>query len=538
MKQHPIPLVSQARHAANPSFPARMKQWFAAHAGMISFPALHLSPHDTLPPHQRRFGLLAVAALVAGYTAVMFSYVFALHETEQTHAEDLGIMDQVLWNSAHGHFWHQTICNSVSDLNCMGDVSRWAIHFEPLMVLLVPLYWLGAGPHVLQFIQVFGVALGALPAYWLGSRRLQHVGAGVLLALLYLTMPTLVSAVTYDFHMVTLAAPLLMFALYFLYARNTPGLIITCLLALGTKEQIALDVFMIGLAASVLQHRWRVGAALMGLATGWALLALTVIHLASPLGASPTAMRYGSLAATLQRLPLVVSDPQRRAYLVALWGNTKWVGIFAPWIVALAAPSILLNALSDNVNQYSGRLQYNADIAPFLVVAMLEGGLVLLALMARLAAWLCATRAVRQFAPLRVPLVAFSLPMVLSVNLAMLPEHVASLNLSLQMWPVPSAHTAEFYQVLRRIPPTASVSAQAEIVPHLSQRRAIYQFPDADDVADYIFLDEDSDYYPEPSQQQYDSVVSALLQAPTVQVLYDHDGFVLLENVASLGSTP
>ena len=57
-----------------------------------------------------------------------------LHDTLQTPGEDLGIMDQVLWNTVHGHFMHQTICNPLSDSNCLGDVSRFAIHFEPILI--------------------------------------------------------------------------------------------------------------------------------------------------------------------------------------------------------------------------------------------------------------------------------------------------------------------------------------------------------------------------------------------------------------------
>ena len=57
----------------------------------------------------------------------------------------MGIMDQALWNTLHGAILHQTICNSISDTNCLGDVSRFAIHFEPIMLPLSLLY--ASPPH-------------------------------------------------------------------------------------------------------------------------------------------------------------------------------------------------------------------------------------------------------------------------------------------------------------------------------------------------------------------------------------------------------
>src|SRR5271165_1580662 len=110
-----------------------------------------------------QIGLLLSAAIAVFYCIFMVIYLIVLHRTLGTHAEDMGIMDQVFWNTAHGHFLHQTICNAISDNNCLGDVSRWAIHFEPLMLIFVPLYWVVPGPITLFTLQTVAVAIGALP---------------------------------------------------------------------------------------------------------------------------------------------------------------------------------------------------------------------------------------------------------------------------------------------------------------------------------------------------------------------------------------
>jgi uncharacterized membrane protein len=545
------------------------------------------SPLRPLPPARTgvwsRIGLGLTLLLMVAYTIIFIAYVFALQSTLLTHAEDMGIMDQVFWNTIHGHFWHQTICNSVSDSNCLGDVSRWGIHFEPSMVLLVPIYWVAPGPRTLLAIQVVGVALGALPAYWLASRRLGHPFMGVLLALAYLTMPVLASAVASDFHMVTLAAPALMFAIYFLYARNDRGFWIAALLAMGTKEQIPIDVAMLGLAAILLQGRWRFGLQVIAASAAWAIVALTVIHMASPVGISPTADRYNSILATLERLPQVIQDPLRRQYLITLISNTGYLGLLAPWVLALAAPSALLNDLSTDTNQYSGKFQYNADIAPFLLLSAIEGialawwllnrGVALLQWLmqtaewkrfqaqirvraAHVQAWLAASldrlearvtwlKSPRQHLAVAGDWLKGHSPLLIRPLLVYVTFQGAFLFMLQQpqnrlsvVWPSPTAHTKLAQHFFHLIPTAASVSAQEGLVPHLSHRRDIYQYPDELATAQYVLLDMTANEYPEPDENSYAQAVEATLDAGLFSLVQAQDGYILLDHAPPTVTTP
>jgi hypothetical protein len=78
------------------------------------------------------------------------------------------------------------------------------------------------------------------------------------------------------------------------------------------------------------------------------------------------------------------------------------------------------------------------------------------------------------------------------------------------------------------IPPTASVSAQSKLVPHLSEREHIYLFPYADDLADYVFLDVTSDPYPY-NASQYMREVQRILLSGQYGVLSAQDGYLLLK---------
>src|SRR5690242_18787399 len=168
----------------------RFWQWLGAH---------ERAPEPYSGGRGSRIALLAVAALVFAYVVVGSLYVIGLQNSFGTKAEDLGIMDQTLWNTVHGHFMHQTICNPIGDSNCLGDVSRFAIHFEPILALLAPLYLIAPSVTMLLILQVIVVALGAFPAYLLAARRLRNPLWGVVFASLFLLHPALLMTTIDDF---------------------------------------------------------------------------------------------------------------------------------------------------------------------------------------------------------------------------------------------------------------------------------------------------------------------------------------------------
>jgi len=88
------------------------------------------------------------------------------------------------------------------------------------------------------------------------------------------------------------------------------------------------------------------------------------------------------------------------------------------------------------------------------------------------------------------------------------------------------------------IPPTASVSAQSSLVPHVSQRSQIYQFPYGDNRADYIFLDVISNTYP-LNYEPYIHEVKSLLLNGNYGVVAAQDGYMLFKRgLTSPGISP
>jgi uncharacterized membrane protein len=520
------------------------------------------SPYPELahPPDaaSARLGQIAVLLLAAAFTIFFCLYLFATHDAYLTHAEDMGIMDQALWNTTHGAPLHQTICDIVGDNNCLGDVSRFAIHFEPILLPLALLYRFVPSPKTLQLLQVVIVASGALPAYWIASRRLQSSVAGVVFAAVYLLFPALQAAVTFDFHAVTLSAAFLMFALYFMLARNDAGLIIACLLALATKEEIVVDVALIGGSVMLLQRRWRLGAGLVVLSAGWLVLELAVMHILSPVGHTPLAGRYAGLGGSPAQVarfllthPVAVVqnyllEPNHLYYLRTLLAPASYLPLLSPLTLVIAVPAMAINLLSGDPAMYSGLYQYNADIVPVLVLAAIES-VALLMTLARVVAARAAPpvegllwRRPRSGAQLAAALKSGRVARVMMAGLLAL---TALMSLRAQRlhgdsplaqgftWPQVTQHTLLANSLIQLIPPDASVSAQSDLVPHLSHRRQMYLFPYGEHEAQYVFLDVTGNTYPQGDPSAYVSGVQALLASGQFGLVAARDGYLLLKRL-------
>ena len=535
---------------------------------------LFIAPYRELPPAPQgrwpRIAITLVTLLALAFVIYFTAYAWATFDAFLANAEDMGIMDQALWNTLHGATLHQTICNSISDTNCLGDVSRFAIHFEPIMLPLSLLYLLAPTPKALMLLQAVVVAGGVFPVYWIACRRLSSPLAGLIFATGYLLYPALQSAVMFDFHAVTLSMAFLLFAIYFMLTRNNVGLVIACVLALSTKEEIPLDILMLGLAILIFQRRRKMGLGLILLSLAWLAMALVVMRHFSPVGHSPTATRYGYLgenpaqaALYLATHPINLLRDQMLAhggleYLNRMLGAFSFLGLASPLALALCLPALMINLLSSSQSMHIGAHQYSAEVVPFMLFAAISGVAVLwrasrllrphaslairrlgdlarrgdddemprLRLRLRLPA-LSAIRAPRAFLVLLlVVTLAGIVVQQRLVNFSNLPQ------VTFWAWPTATAHSELADSVVALIPPDASVCAQNTLVPHLSQRRFIYQYPYAADQADYVVLDTKGYIYPFANQDDYNQSVRDLLASGNYTTIFDLDGYLVLQRAS------
>jgi uncharacterized membrane protein len=397
---------------------------------------------------------------------------------------DLGIMDQVVWNTAHGHIFLLTAPNGLS------TVSRFAIHADFLLALLAPFYWIYSSPNTLLLIQALVVGLGAIPLYYLGNDILKNKLLALLIALAYLLCGPLERAVIFDFHAVTLASAFFLFAFYYLYKQKYWWFVIFAILAISTKETMTFLVITLGFYIIFTQKRWKVGLAVVAASAVWFYLLLWHImpgsrpdesaHFAldyySKYGSSP-----GQIVKTILFKPYVwlpdIFNQTDLTYLLTFVAPTGFLALLTPFLI-LALPEFLINLLSNDPLMHMIGYQYVSAIVPFTFIAFVFG-----------------LKRFREFGHRYFPkwsprgmqmfLVGY-LAFFILVSTYILSPLPGMLHADMSGFQTGLENPSYIRNLAKQIPVSAKVSATNKLEPHFSQREFAYYFPEGLDRADYV----------------------------------------------------
>src|SRR5689334_5956157 len=185
------------------------------------------------------WGLLILITVI--YLIEMSYQAIMRYVTFKAGAFDLGNMDQVLWNTIHGRLFQ--FMNQGADW--YGPPTRLAIHFEPIILPLSLLYLFHADPRILLVFQTLALVAGAFPVFLLTRRYLpEWLLLAPCMAAAYLLSPALLGLNLFDFHPVSLATPLLLYAVLALTYRRYGWFICACVFAAACKEDVPLAIAM------------------------------------------------------------------------------------------------------------------------------------------------------------------------------------------------------------------------------------------------------------------------------------------------------
>src|SRR6266487_1810794 len=215
-----------------------------------------------------------VLVLVALDSFLVGQHALVRYHTYHADAFDLGNMDQAIWNTLHGHLLRFTN----RGMDWFGPPTRLGVHVEPILLLIAPLYLLHTGPETLILLQAMALALGGIPLFLLGLRRLPElplVAAAFVGA--YLATPEILGEALFDFHSVAQPTPLLLLTLWALDAQRYRWFVVAGVLASLCKEEVALSLVPLGLFIALRLHRPRLGAAVSLLSLAWVALCFLVI---------------------------------------------------------------------------------------------------------------------------------------------------------------------------------------------------------------------------------------------------------------------
>ena len=409
----------------------------------------------------RREGGVALG-LAAAYFIVYSTLSVLRHESYHSFGLDLGLFDQVFWNTTQGRPLESTMSQAMPvPHSLLGD------HFTPVFFLLVPFYFAFPHPETLLVIQTLALALGAWPVYLLARLKLPP-GYAVLWVLAYFLLVPLAYINLYDFHDVALSVAPLGFALYFVERGRRIAFLLCLLLTFLIKEEMAL--IGVGFGAYVLLDKrdWRLALAVVA---GSVLAFAVVIQVAIPFFAAGHAYPYigdryaevgGSprgILTTLVTNPLrivrALIGPKKIYFVIGVFGSTLGLSALAGWASLLLLPTLGYLLLSNYAPQFSFDSQYSAPLLSLVVGTAILG---------------FARMPVTARRPLMGAVVASSL--VFSWAYGDLP---VSRKFDGTLFSTESRYAA-FLPALGQIAPDARVSAENGFPSHLSERRFIYEY--------------------------------------------------------------
>jgi len=367
---------------------------------------------------------------------------------------DTAIEDQFLWLAAHGHHLFSTIV----------DRSLVADHFQPGLLLLTPLYWLGLGVPGLLAAQSVALALVAPALYALARDRGASPMVAAVPALLWLVSPWTTSVNLYEFHPEVFVPVLLVVSVLASLQERWLLLAATAIVAMSFKEDVPLVYFMLGIVLIVSGKR-RPGALLaLASASVFVLAHEVVLHEGNAYAYFERrfAGRRGHTVG--QALVWMLEHPGRTLLDVveqsgpvdvALLVATAGLALLAPRWLLLALPTLLHNALSAYPLQHTLRYQYHVLAAAGLFVAAAIG-------VPRLAGLTPARK------------IAVAVAAAAAALLAL----VGGINVHEHSTPRGREDAARIRRALDLIQPGASVAASIVFEPHLSHRVGLYTLPE------------------------------------------------------------
>jgi len=409
----------------------------------------------------RRESLIAVV-VAAAYFVVYAALSIQRHQTYHSGGFDLGLFDQVFWNTTHGRPFESTMSLSLPvPHSLLGD------HFSPALLLLVPFYIALPHPETLLVIQTLALTLGAWPVYLLARLKLPPGYALLWVAVYFLCVPLAYINLD-DFHEVALSVAPLGFALYFLERGRTRLFLLSLLLTLLVKEEMALVGAGFGLYALLSKRDWKLGLGVMvgSLLTFAAVIQVVIPSFAGGLAYPYFAERYRDVGGSPSGiLTTLLTDPLRIVrtvlqtgkvyFVVGVFGSTLGLSAVAGWASLLVLPTLGYLLLSNYPPFYSFTSQYSAPLIPLVVGTAILG-------LARLPA------------PARRVLMSGVVASSLLFSWAYGDMPYSRKFDAHQL--VAEPRYALFVRELVRIAPDARVSAETGLTSHLDQRRYMYDY--------------------------------------------------------------
>lgn len=485
--------VGRRRAGAGKGIPEAVDKLWSIRSSLIArFPRLSR--------FMQRHGIKAIiVAFFILYTAISL----LKHMNFRSHAWDLGIFDQTVWQYSR----FQIGANTVRQVPVL-----LADHWHPSLFLFAPLYWIWSDAATLLIAQALITAVGVLPIYWITKEKLHSEFPALAFAFAYLIFWGTMELVFFDFHPQVLYAPLIALAYYFVMKDRMLAYFLCIPLLLIIQEQVALTVAFMGIWLVAFRKKWFAGASTFAVSMAWFLLVTQkIIPALAGGGGYIYNMYYWYLGDTIFQAGKHLLFHPLTALKLLVWPYHKIfliLGLLAPFLFLplfsgfsiIIIPDLLQRLYSNVFEHWEMARHYNVVYASVFLIAVLE-------VLPRFYRWL---KKRYPDGKLEFKKVVFALCVVLIAIQIPFTFTRSAANLLDPSFYYLDSRDSLGYKVLATIPPGASVCAQDVIVPHLSHRASIYLYDGDTYGAEYVIVNASYDCSPFGSRAEFGRAVSEL----------------------------
>ena len=150
---------------------------------------------------------------------------------------DFGIWVQMFHNM-------KTTLEPVTTVERNMTLSHFAVHFSPILYLLLPIYYVFPSNITLQIAQVVLLMSGIIPLWLLMRKYNLNSTVKLFLAIAYCAYPAISYGCIYDFHENCFILPLLLWMFLFYELNKKIPMFIFAFLVLTVKEEAFASVFL------------------------------------------------------------------------------------------------------------------------------------------------------------------------------------------------------------------------------------------------------------------------------------------------------
>lgn len=429
--------------------------------------------------------LLVVFFLLITFTISALS--IARHLSFSSMAWDMGAFDQAFWNTLQGDIFFSSLRGNIS---LLGD------HFEPILFLIVPFYALLRHVFTLLIIQALLLGSSVFPLYLIAKNKLKSR----ILIFAFITSFALSKAIRgiglSDFHPEAFIVPLCFLAFYALTSKKNLLFALSIFLLLACKETSVFVVIGFGLYAYLALKRRITGLLLIILALFfWVLETKLIIPFLNdsqtgyyfykrmPFGSTYQENLVFVLKNPLKFLSFIFM-PEKVSFCIKLFGLAGFCSFFAPaqYILFSVPLFILLLGTPQLSGYYSLSSHYVAFVLAFVYISSIYGA-------ANLIEFIKRRQIFKSIGPKKINYFLSAYIIVISLFFY---GKTDAYKFRKFIDGMIANRSFEKIDYLSMVPRNASVSASANLVPHLSGRKYIFEWNPENELSlktDYIVID-------------------------------------------------